>query len=146
MYNVDFDPVNHAPSMHKIIPLRSCIWLYNLRFSSRTLWYPEAALDRVYKCFPVTTWRRRCYQTICLFLVGIILMNAKKRNCNLPSFVNSSEYCNFICSMPDLIEEIVPLNSFSKHKIVKESFSFDKRIVEERLMGMIVNQDEIKTG
>lgn len=38
----------------KRVPLRSCIWLYSLRFSSRTLWYPEAAWERVCTCFPDT--------------------------------------------------------------------------------------------
>jgi len=37
--------------------------------------------------------------------------------------------------MPDLIEETVPLNSFRKQKIVKE-----------RLIGMILNQDEIMSS
>lgn len=78
IYNVDLNPVPSAPPMHKIIPLRSCIWLYNLRFSSRTLWYPEAALDRVFKCFPIATWRQIRYQTIGLTLEGINVHECNK--------------------------------------------------------------------
>ena len=37
------------------IPLRSCIWLYSLRFSSTTLWYPEAAWETIRKWLPNTT-------------------------------------------------------------------------------------------
>jgi len=34
-------------------PFRSCTWLYSLRFSSRTLWYPEAAWARPCRCLPI---------------------------------------------------------------------------------------------
>lgn len=52
----------------------------------------------------------------------------KRINCNLPSLVNSSEYCHFSCSTPDLIEETIPLNSFRKHKIVKGSSFLTKEL------------------
>lgn len=35
------------------LPLRSCTWLYSLRFSSRTFWYREATLAREFKCLPI---------------------------------------------------------------------------------------------
>lgn len=34
------------------LPLRSWTWLYSFRFSSRTLWYPEAAWARPWMCIP----------------------------------------------------------------------------------------------
>lgn len=36
-----------------VLPFRSCIWLYNLRFSSRTFWYPEAEEARLCRCLPI---------------------------------------------------------------------------------------------
>jgi len=54
-----------------------------------------------------------------LFFEQIIWVNAKEINYKLPSLVNSSEYCNFNCSILDLIEETVALNSCMEHKLSK---------------------------
>lgn len=123
------------PASHSLIllPLRSWTSLYSLRFSSRTLWYPEAAWAKPRMCVPAKKTKLCKIQHLILQKKKIqhlihLSENTKRRrgtkarkvewfyHKSLPRLVNSSR--NFIC-MNCIPAFVVWRVSFSSYKIWK---------------------------
>ena len=97
----------------KWLPLRSCTWLYSFLFSSRTLWYPEAAWARLRKCVP---GKENGAVTYSFFSQSLSTNIYQQETDHVPRLLTSSLY--FICRRfrSAFVDWMVDFNTYLKSK------------------------------